>query len=329
MRARAKLNLRLEVLGRRSDGYHEIQTLMHTLDLADEVGIDLAHGVRPAHDSQVTPSDLAPPLPPGVAIDLVCTPDLGLKPHLNLAYRAAAVMILAWVAAGGQMPPDTVVSIRLTKRIPVAAGLGGGSADAAAVLRGLEALLRRLEHRATNRLNLHVLAESLGSDIPFLLRGGAAVGVGRGERLFPVESWLDNPVLLAAPPLQVSAGDAYAWLDAESSPALAHKGLAASRLLHVHDLAGGITGNDLTIPVARRFPVVQELIGAMRRLGAAAAEMTGSGPVVFGLFAAAAGAQAAEVALHAAYPQVRTISCGLDARAEPVVNLDAAEGEVQ
>jgi 4-diphosphocytidyl-2-C-methyl-D-erythritol kinase len=149
LRAAAKVNLTLEVLGKRADGYHEIATVMQAVDLSDRITLDDADALELRSDSATVPSDAS-----------------------NLAWRAAAALREA-------ARIETGVRIAVDKRIPVAAGLGGGSSDAAAVLIGLNRLWRL--QWSIERLD--EVAATLGSDVPFFLRGGAALARGRGEKV--------------------------------------------------------------------------------------------------------------------------------------------------
>jgi len=314
VRARAKVNLRLDVLGLRQDRYHEIYTVMHTLELADQIELSLTLLDR---SGQVT-------------VALCTLPDLGIPPQSNLACRAARQLLAAWQAAGGTLAGGAHLDIRLHKAIPVAAGLGGGSADAAAVLRGLGALLAKAEGHP-GRVNLAVIAEALGSDVPFFLQGGAAVAVGRGEALIPVPSTLDLPVVLLAPEFGVSAGDAYAWWDEDiGGRSTAEGDIAPAYTCRLGDpavLTGGLVRNELTAVVARRFPLVGELILAAQQAGALASEMTGSGPVVYAVFADDRQAEQVACQLGVALPQVKVQVSRLDPIREAVAAVTVSKGE--
>lgn len=337
--ARAKLNLRLEVLGRRSDGYHEVDTLMHSIALADYVRISLAvPAALPPPTADTAKADPAEGAQCAVDIDLTleCRPDLGLAPPENLAFVAANSLLRAWRSSGGALPTGAAVHIEIGKQIPVAAGLGGGSSDAAAVLRGLAALLSAVcaeSRRRHGRVNLTVLGESLGSDVPFLVRGGAALGVGRGERLLPLQTTLAAPIVLLAPPYTVTAADAYSWHDeaASASGRAAQDdsgngpGVHPQALSDVELLAKGLVHNDLTRVVSQRFPLIDELIAELRSAGALVAEMTGSGPVVFGVFTVADAAACARREIARRHPDVRAIVSRLDPRPESELPLHVEE----
>lgn len=317
MRARAKVNLRLEVLGLRRDGYHEVYTVLHTLDLADAVRVRLScppAGPAPDREAAAIPA-------PGAAIGVTCRPDLGLPEPDNLAYRAAAALLEAWRAAGGVLPAGSRLEVEIDKSIPAAAGLGGGSADAAATLRGGAALLARVAGDVP--VNLQAIARGIGSDVPFLLQGGAAVGLGRGEELLPWADGLECPLLLLVPDLTVRARDAYGWWDQDG---------AARRPLpgrppgpgEALALDSGWIGNELRPAVARRFPMVEELRRGLLAHGALAAEMTGSGPVVFGVFGRQAQAEQARADMVRSHRGIQALLTRLDPAAE---GLPAVEEE--
>jgi 4-diphosphocytidyl-2-C-methyl-D-erythritol kinase len=196
----------------------------------------------------------------------------------NLIYQAAERL---WRAMGRSGEPRDV-HVRLAKEIPVAAGLGGGSADAAAALAGLNILWNA---RMTAR-DLVGLAADIGSDVPFALHGGTALGAGRGEELYPIDDAPRLSVVIIKPSFGVSTRQAYAWLDADRQQG-AIEPHAASRVGEL-DL-GWPSGpvalvNDLQGPVTVRHPAIGQMVDALHRAGARAAAMTGSGSAVFGVF---------------------------------------------
>lgn len=248
-RACAKLNLHLEILGRRADGFHELETLFQTIDLADTVTVALA---------------------PGSGIALACDdPSLPCEAD-NLAWRAAAAYQAANPLAGR-------IAITLAKRIPAGAGLGGGSADAAAVLRACD----RLAERPLGRAELERLAAGLGSDIPFLVRGGTAHAGGRGEILSPLPDLRPTAITLLMPDGAHCATPAVykALTDAERGPRAA-RGPAwfAERL---HD-PPALLHNRLTSPAIRVCPAVGALLAHLASSGLPYL-MTGSGAACFAL----------------------------------------------
>jgi 4-diphosphocytidyl-2-C-methyl-D-erythritol kinase len=194
LEAPAKINLHLQVLGRRADGYHELVTVLQTIELCDEVRLAL----RPRRAGQ-----------PGVALELLAgPPDLPLD-RRNLAVEAA-IRLLDRAGAEG----DLAVEIGLAKRIPVGGGLGGGSSDAAAVLAGLNRLLGE----PLGDRELAALAASLGSDVPFFLQGGTALCTGRGEIVRPIAPPRPFELTLVIPPFPVATARVYAALAAQSVP---------------------------------------------------------------------------------------------------------------
>jgi 4-diphosphocytidyl-2-C-methyl-D-erythritol kinase len=193
----------------------------------------------------------------------------------NLIWRAAEAL---WRAMGRDGEPRDV-HVRLDKQIPMAAGLGGGSADAAAALVGLNAIW----HARRSRADLIRVARELGSDVPFFLLGGTALGVGRGDELYPVDDVRRMEVVVIKPSFGVATADAYRWLDEDR----AHSGArpAAPSSLDVGWPGGPLTlANDLQAPVAARHPMIDEIRSACLREGAVAVSMSGSGSAVFGVF---------------------------------------------
>jgi 4-diphosphocytidyl-2-C-methyl-D-erythritol kinase len=237
-RAPAKINLLLRVLERRADGFHELRTLLQSIALHDTLTVRAVRG----------PFRLE-------STDAACPSD-----RTNLVWRAAARV---WTAAGRKGAPRNI-AIRLTKRIPMQAGLGGGSSDAAAALRMLGARWRVKTSR------LRQIAASLGSDLPYFFEGGAVLAVGRGEVLSPVADLPAFWVTLAIPNFGVSTADAYRWLDEDRRRPVLDTPLDKD--------------NDLELPVIKRHPEIGRLIRALGRAGAIHAAMSGSGSAVFGLF---------------------------------------------
>jgi len=260
LRPSAKINLTLYVGARRPDGYHDLRTLLQSVTIHDTLTFSERRG----------PFALACRTP-GVPAD-----------RSNLVWRAAQTL---WTALGRSGEPRDA-HIRLEKTIPVQAGLGGGSADAAAALVGLN----RIWGGKQSRRDLMRLAATLGSDVPFFLQGGTALGTGRGEELYPVDDVERLGVIVIKPSVGVSTADAYAWLDADrADPALAQPGRGAANGRPTDVEVGWPNGpirleNDLMGPVSRRHPVIGELVEACRSLGASGAMMSGSGSAVFGLF---------------------------------------------
>lgn len=257
--AHAKLNLSLRVLGRQADGYHAIETLFLGLALADEIDLEI-ETERPGINLERAGEHVVP-----------CD-------DTNLCARAAA----AWYAAAGRSP---ACSIRLEKRIPVAAGLGGGSSDAAAVLSGLNAL----HDLPMGETVLHRVAGEIGSDVPYFLSAATlALAWERGRRLLPLPAPARRPVVLLVPDFGVSAADAYAWWSADNETGTPQDPGAAV-LPEAGSLANWATLealaiNDLEASVLRRHPVLKVALDALSASGAATTLLCGSGSCVAGIF---------------------------------------------
>jgi 4-diphosphocytidyl-2-C-methyl-D-erythritol kinase len=248
VRARAKINLGLEVLGRRADGYHELRSVMWAIELADRVTLE-------ARGRDIVLECAAPDVP--------TTAD-------NLAWRAAALLRRETGAASG---------VRVVKGIPVAAGLGGGSADAAAVLAGLQ----RLERRRLRPRQVTALAVALGMDVPFFLGRSPALARGRGEELRPVRSSADLSLVLANPGFPLATRDVYARIEsADYSDGRQVDALVTALRRGARAVAAAVT-NGLERAAARLWPGLAEVKAALLEAGCVAALMSGSGPTVFGI----------------------------------------------
>lgn len=265
VRAHAKINLSVRVGGVRVDGYHELQTVFQALAMHDT----LTCVVRPGpfaircDDAQV-PAD-----------------------ERNLVWRAAAGL---WDAQGRKGEPRNV-EIALAKQIPVQAGLGGGSADGAAALAALSRVWR-----GGAPVDLAAVAARVGADVPYFLVGGTAIGLSRGDDVYPLPDLPRYWVVLGVPGFGVPTADAYNWLDRDRSDAgggVTPNG-AVIRGWPGRDL---VVWNDLERPVGRRHPEIGQLRDLLTGRGALAAAMTGSGSAVFGLFGTQAMARRAAVAV--------------------------------
>ncbi len=265
VRAFAKINLDLRVLGLLPDGYHEVRTVLQSVRLHDTLTFTPTRG-RFAIECDA----------PGVPLDA-----------RNLIWKAAALLDRAVRSGTGQ---PTGVRVSLTKRIPAEAGLGGGSSDAAATLLAL-ARLWRLD---LDGPSLWRLGARLGADVPFFLAGGTALGAGRGDDISPLVECPRTSVVIVKPPFGVSTPDAYRWLD-EDGPL--RQGRARRRLPSTWPAWAAAVRNDLEAPVARRHPPIRRIVRTLTALGAEFAAMSGSGLAVFGLFEAADSARAAQAAL--------------------------------
>ena len=252
--AHAKANLFLRVLHRETGGFHGIETLFCRLDLADELVVQRTDA-------------------PGVTVE-VDGPDTG-PPDANLAVRAAHAVLDATGRRFG-------VHIALTKRIPIGAGLGGGSADAATAL----ALVNQLAGNAIPRAELLHQAAHLGADVPFCLSGASlALAWDHGERMLALPALPAAPALLLTPPVAVSTRDAYAWLDAARGDAVRRGALCLdpSALAGWSDVAR-MAGNDFESVVFGRLPAVREAFEAMARTRPLLCRMTGSGSTVIAVY---------------------------------------------
>ena len=255
VRALAKINLDLRVLGKRQDGYHELRTIFQTVSLSDHIEITFARSRK----TQVE------------AVSSV--PIAG-----NIAVRAAHLCL-------DEMRIGAHVGISIAKRIPMGAGLGGGSSDAAAVLLTLPVLAGKPV--ALERLL--ALARSLGSDVPFFLLGGRAAGLGRGEELYPLPDHPARHALVVAPGIHVSTAGAYKALNA---PSLASSGLTTDRLQTTierfvslaWDAGRNEPVNDFEPAVFAEHPALRAVKRRLKRLGAVPALLSGSGSALYGVF---------------------------------------------
>lgn len=270
--AYAKLNLTLDILEKRDDGYHEMRMLMQTVTLRDTVKLETGagNGITVSTNLRYLPTD-----------------------QRNIAAKAAAVFLReTGTDCGG-------VSIRIEKHIPVCAGMAGGSADGAAVLRGLRDLLRpELSNRELVRMGV-----SVGSDVPFCIQGGTALAEGRGEILTPLPAMPMCHVVIAKPDYCISTPALFAKIDCR-------------KIVRRPDTAGAVEcleQGDLKGLARRIYNVFEDAlppqyreVGMIRRrlidMGALGAGMSGTGPSVFGLFSREDEARAAYGALKSAFP---------------------------
>lgn len=251
-KAKAKINLTLDVLSKRPDGFHEVEMVMQTVDLSDLLRF------QERDDNAISLSCQVPYIP----ID-----------NRNLAYRAAELLRNKFGITKG-------LHISIEKNIPVAAGLAGGSSDAAAALRGLN----RMWELNLSLDELADLGAELGSDVPFCVYGGTAIARGRGEIIERLPTPSPLWVVLVKPPIAVSTADVYRNLDLEQ----VHQHPDTSRM--VNALATGNTnavmaelGNVLEAVTFKMHPEVDRLKQQLLKFGAPGALMSGSGPTVFAL----------------------------------------------
>ena len=269
LHAPAKVNLGLRILARRPDGYHALESLFAVLDLADELTLEIARADAPSVTLRVEP--------PGTGAPADAS---------NLATRAAELFLAETGLA-------LRVAITLEKRTPVAAGLGGGSSDAGAVLRALDALAPG----ALPPERLSKLALRLGADVPFFLAPRAAWVRGVGERIEPVRGLPELPLVLASPGEPLATREVFRVYDVlhpetrrtdtgRPPPDL-------SRLVADPAALGALLHNDLESAALRLCPAIRRLRGELTARGALAVGMSGSGPTLFGVFTSHAAARAA------------------------------------
>lgn len=249
----AKVNLDLRVLGTRADGYHDLRTVFQTLAVCDSVTVTGRRG-----PFEITCDD------PAIPTD-----------RRNLVWKATS--LLRRLGTGRHSVPRDI-AIHLRKRIPPEAGLGGGSADAAVTLLALSRLWRLDLDLAT----LSRVGARIGADVPFFLVGGTALGLGRGDDIYPLADMPTVHVVVIRPGFGVATAEAYGWFDREGRRRrreFAHRPTPAGWPAWAASLR-----NDLEGPVTRHHPAIGRLRQALVDAGAVAAAMSGSGSAVFGLF---------------------------------------------
>jgi 4-diphosphocytidyl-2-C-methyl-D-erythritol kinase len=252
IRAHAKINLSLRAGEVRPDGYHALTTVFQSLALHDTLTVTRRKG----------------------AFVVTCTDPAVPADERNLVWKAAR---LVWVALGRRGEPRDL-AIAIDKHVPMQAGLGGGSSDAAAAILACHQVWagRRRD------IDLKAVAARVGADVPYFLTGGTALGLARGDDMFPLQEIRPFWVVLAMPPFGVSTAEAFGWLDADRAAGTG--GSAETVAIDVWPGQSLGVVNDLEPPVVRRHPAIGAVRQALVRAGAAAAAMTGSGSAVFGLF---------------------------------------------
>lgn len=274
VRAYAKVNLGLEVLGTRADGYHELRTIFQTIDLHDNLRLRrvVSGDVRVSCEHPLVPTDAT-----------------------NLAHRAATELLRFAGSKEG-------IEIELTKRIPVGGGLGGGSADAAAVLVAVDRLLAL----GLGPAGLHPIARRIGADVPVFLVGGTTLGVGRGDEVYPLRRQLRLPVVVVDLERPVSTARVFARIDARLTP---RENSHTIYRFVLRDLAGGrdpltLLVNELEEAAIEEAPELSEPVRHVKTIlggcGASLAALSGSGASCFGVFRDSRGAKKASAALRAA-----------------------------
>jgi 4-diphosphocytidyl-2-C-methyl-D-erythritol kinase len=275
----AKINLRLDVLGKRLDGYHELRTIFQSVSLHDEL--------------RLRASNL-----PAISLSIQGNAALLQEPfQKNLVYRAVD-------ALRHELKIRSGVDIELKKTIPAGRGMGGGSSDAAAALLGYQ----RLTGSTLPLPRLLEIASSLGADVPFFLFGGRALGVSRGNEIYPLADIPKLSVLIVSPrDIHVPTLDAYKWLKAR--PLTLTKSAADPKLWKFCALCWSAQGsglsNDFERLVFQRHPRLDQIKRALLQRGAAEASLAGSGSAVFGVFPSPAMARRAAVG----FPDDQTFVC--------------------
>jgi 4-diphosphocytidyl-2-C-methyl-D-erythritol kinase len=284
--AHAKVNLLLHVLAREASGYHGIETIFCRIGLADELSVE--------------------PGATGIALELEGSVPCAVED--NLVYRAAT-------AFHDRIAAGPAVRIRLTKRIPIGAGLGGGSSDAAATLLALN----RLHGSPIATDELVAIGGTLGSDVAFFMTGAdLALGWGRGDRLLALDPLPVRPVLIVIPPVPMATAEAYAMLarrrdDRPRPGARSIDAPAVTSWERIRTLAA----NDFEPVVLRAIPGLDDMLDALRRNGATIALLSGSGSALFGIFDDEPVRDSAAAALRARFPDadlIRTVTTGPDRR---------------
>lgn len=275
--APAKVNLTLDVLGKRTDGFHELETVMHKIGLMDRLYLQPGSGIRISSNDRTIAWD-----------------------HTNLVYRAASLIL-------SRFGTNLGVHIYVEKNIPIEAGLAGGSTDAAATLTGID----RLYHLDIGAVNLLTLAGELGSDVPFCLETGptTALAQGRGERLQPLAFRSVLTLVVVKPPFRLSTAEVYGRLDLDR---LQHRPdhlrfLQAVQAGSLEEMAAAMENVLETVSIAM-YPEISLIKTRLEQAGAVKALMSGSGPSVFGLFAECCVAQQAVLQLKKSYSDVFLVS---------------------
>lgn len=265
MKAYAKINLGLDVLGRLENGYHEVKMVMQTVEIYDELSFEKTEsGIVVSTDSGELPTD-----------------------ENNLIYKAAKLMMDTYGIKEG-------VRIHLQKNIPIAAGMAGGSTDAAATMKGMN----RLFDLDCNLKELMDLGVKIGADVPYCILGGTALAEGIGEKLTALPPAPDCFLLVAKPDINVSTKYVYEHLDAEGVSE--HPDIDGMvQAIEEGSLDGVIKrmGNVLENVTVKAYPIIDEIKNRMKELGAVGSLMSGSGPTVFGIFVD-------EESVHQAFEQI-------------------------
>lgn len=271
-KAYAKINLTLDVLNRRTDGYHNVKMIMQAIDLYDEITVELLEkeGIVITSDSPFVPCD-----------------------ETNIAYKAARLMLQRADSKSG-------VSVHISKRIPVCAGLAGGSTDGAAVIVALNSLLGL----GLSKSELMEISAPLGADVPFCIMGGTALAEDIGTVLTALPSFRESVVLLVKPPINVSTPWAYKNLKLDGVTHPDVDGMI--KCLETGDYGNfySCMGNVLETVTVPEYPIISRIKKDMLELGAEFSMMSGSGPTVFGFFSDIASAEKAAQSFEKKFDEV-------------------------
>jgi 4-diphosphocytidyl-2-C-methyl-D-erythritol kinase len=252
LKAHAKLNLSLDVLNRREDGYHNLQMIMQSIQLHDTISLqEISSGVEIACEAPYVPNNSS-----------------------NIAYKAAELMI-------NRYSLDAGVIIRIDKKIPVAAGLAGGSTDAAAVLKGINTLFKL----GIEQNELMEIGKTIGADVPYCIVGGTALAEGIGERITPLSPMKKIPVVLVKPRFGVSTASVFKSLDINSISQRPKTTMIIDALGKgdIKFIAENLC-NVLESVTIDKYPLINKIKKDLIAKGAMGSLMSGSGPTVFGLF---------------------------------------------
>ncbi len=250
--AHAKINLSLDVLGKRDDGYHTLQMIMQTIQLHDTISVY--------------------EIPAGV--EIICKAPFVPNNSSNIAYKAAELILQRYGIKSG-------VKIEIVKKIPVAAGLAGGSTDAAAVLKGINNMFSL----GIEEADLKQLGKTIGADVPYCIMGGTALAEGIGEKLTALASPGNIPLLLVKPRIGVSTAWVYKNFDLKRVKERPDTQLLISAVEagDIRTLAVNMK-NVLESVTRQKYPVIENIKNELVKLGALGSMMSGSGPTVFGIF---------------------------------------------
>ncbi|WIF96002.1 4-(cytidine 5'-diphospho)-2-C-methyl-D-erythritol kinase [Caminicella sporogenes] len=276
LKARAKINLSLDVLNKRDDGYHNVEMIMQQIELYDEIYLKkIDKGIKLKTNSRFLPTD-----------------------ESNIAYKAADLMIKRYNISSG-------IYIYIKKNIPIAAGLAGGSTDAAAVIKGINKMFD-LGLTLKDMMNLGAF---IGADVPFCILGGCALAEGIGEILTPIKGLKKGWIVLSKPSVSVSTAQAYNNLNLKNikrrpnTKAL----LRALKENNIYDVSKELC-NVFEEGIQKKYPVVKVIRNKMLQYGALGSIMSGSGPSVFGIFKDYDKAKSAYEKLKLLYKQTFLVS---------------------